>query len=301
MTDREQWLKARQDGIGASDAAAALGLSPWVSPLELYQQKVGEAPLEVEMSDPMRFGTLLEPVIREEYARRTGRPVIHGIPQMRSPQFPWMTANLDGRADDRILECKTARSDQGWGEPGSDDVPQAYLLQVIHQMVVTKEQLADIAVLIGGSDFRIYTVPFRQDLADLVIEGERRFWEAVQRREPPDPTTLKEINLRWRESQAKTVELPPNVAAAVQRLADLKAQIKAEEQEAEQCEMQIKFALEGADTGTIDGVVAVTWKQTKPSHTLDVKALKAARPDVAAEFEVEKPGVRRFLLKGMNP
>jgi len=300
MTDREQWLKDRMNGVGASDAAAALGLSPWKSPLELYLEKVGEAP-GAEVNDAMRFGTLLEPVVRDEYARRTGRSVVFGIPQIRSPEHLFMTANLDGRCDDRILEVKTARSDHGWGEPGTDDVPQAYLLQVIHQMIVTKEQLADIAVLIGGSDFRIYTVPYRQDLADLVIEGEARFWDAVQKHEPPDPTTLKEINLRWRESQAKTVELSPNVAAAVQRLAELKAQIKAEEEEAEQCEKAIKFHLTDADTGTIDGVIAVTWKQTKPIHTLDTKALKAARPDVAAEFEVEKPGVRRFLLKGMNP
>jgi putative phage-type endonuclease len=297
--NRAQFLADRLSGLGGSDAAPALGLSPWKSPLQLYLEKIGEGD-PVEENDAMRFGILLEPVVRDEYARRTGRNVIFGQRAYRSSEHPFMLANLDGMAigeDRRVLEVKTARDDREWGEPGTDNVPQAYLLQVTHYMIVTGAQLADIAVLIGGSDFRIYTVPLKPELAELVIEGERQFWDAVERRDPPAPSTLAEINLRWRASNARTVDLPPNVAKAVERLAELRDQTQAIEEEAERCEAIVKMEMRDADTGLIDGVPAVTWRQAKPGKVLDLKRLRAERADVVSEYEYEKPGTRRFLLK----
>lgn len=299
MNDRAQFLADRLTGLGGSDAAPALGLSPWKTPLQLYLEKIGEGE-PLEENDAMRFGTLLEPVVRGEYIRRTGRDVVFGQPVIRDAARPFMLANLDGftQADGpRVVEFKTARTDHGWGEPGSDDVPQAYLLQVTHYMIVTDAQLADIAVLIGGSDFRVYTVPRKPELCDLVIEGERRFWDAVQRREPPAPTTLAEVNMRWRASQTRTVDLPPNVAKACERLAEVRAEIKAGEVEAEHFEALIKTQMKEADTGLIDGVPAVTWKQAKPSKAFDAKRFREEKPEIACEYEYEKPGVRRFLLK----
>jgi putative phage-type endonuclease len=287
---------ARLTGLGGSDAAPALGLSPYKSALELYYEKLGEAPA-VEESEAMRFGTLLEPVVRGEYMRRTGKNVVFGQPMLRSERYRWMLANLDGRTDDRVVEFKTARDDKLWGEPGSDDVPAAYLLQVTHYMIVTEAQLADIAVLIGGSDFRIYTVPLKAELAELVIDGEREFWSAVESRDPPAPSTLAEINMRWRVSQARTIDLPPNIAKACERLAELRDETVRIEEESERCEAIVKMEMRDADTGLIDGVPAVTWKQAKSSRLIDVKRLRAEAPVIAMQFEYERPGARRFLLK----
>jgi putative phage-type endonuclease len=286
----------RLTGIGGSDCAAALGLSPWKSPLQLYLEKVGDAPPVVE-SEPMRFGTLLEPIVLAEYQRRVGMPVLAAEPA-RHDVYRFMLAHYDGiRQDGRIVEAKTARSDQGWGDEGTDDVPQAYLLQVTHYMIVSESDIADLAVLFGGNELRIYTLHRKPELAALVIEGERQFWQSVEQREPPSPQTLAEINLRWRESQARTIELAPNVAEACRRLAATRDTIAEAEGEAEKCEAQIKFAMADADTGTIDGVPAVTWKQAKPTRHFDLKGFRAASPDLAAEYDVERPGSRRFLLK----
>lgn len=294
----EDFHALRRTGLGGSDAAAALGLSPWKRPLELYYEKLGEAE-PVEESDAMRFGTLLEPIVRAEYIRRTGQNLVFGQPAQRSIEHPFMLAHLDGfRPDDRrVVEFKTARSDEGWGEPETDDVPEPYLLQVMHYMIVTEAELADIAVLIGGSDFRIYTVPRKPELCELMIEGERQFWDAVQRRDPPPPSNLAETNLRWRTAEVRSVNLPPNVAKACELLAALREQNKQAEAEEERLEALIKMEMREADTGLIDGVTAVTWRQAKPSRVLDLKRLRAERADVLAEYEYEKPGTRRFLLK----
>src|SRR5215469_14323159 len=85
----------RRTGIGGSDAAAALGLSPWQTPYDLWEQKTGRAP-PIEQTEPMLWGHLLEDIVRREYARRTGleaRPVAEMI---RHPHRSWMFAHLDG-------------------------------------------------------------------------------------------------------------------------------------------------------------------------------------------------------------
>ena len=297
MNDRTAWLAERRRGIGGSDAAAALGLSKWTTPLELYADKLGEAEAKAE-SDAMRFGTLLEPIVREEASRRTGMTIHQDDAPRVSTEFPWMRVNLDGWFNPAVLfEAKTARSDAGWGEPGTDDIPADYILQNQHAMVVTGARLVRIAVLIAGSDFRMYEQQHNPSLAELIIEGERAFWQCVQTRTPPDPTTLAEINLRWRQAESRSIELSPEGAAAVRRLAEVREQIKALEAEGEQCEQIIKSELREADVATTDGVVAVTWRQAKPTRAVDWKRIEAEHPALVAQYAAEKPGSRRFLIK----
>jgi putative phage-type endonuclease len=298
----EEFHVFRKTGIGGSDSAAALGMSPWKSPLQLYLDKIGQSDPVVE-TDAMRFGNLLEPIVIAEYARRTGQVVLRDPEALRRRYAaePHMIAHLDGLVETGnepiVVEAKTARDDRGWGDPGTDDIPQAYLLQATHNMIVAGAKQCDVPVLIRGSDFRIYTVVWRPELVELVIAGEREFWEAVQRKEPPSPKTLAEINQRWRTSSAASIELPPNMADAVAELAVAREQITHYETIAEELEGDVKAAMQFFDTATVDGIVVATWKQAKPSMVFDVKAFKAAHPELVREFEVEKPGSRRFLLK----
>jgi putative phage-type endonuclease len=294
--EREGWLEERRKGLGGSDAAAALGLSPWKSPLALYLEKIGEAKPYAD-TEPLIWGRALEPAIRREYERRTGIHVTKPAGAVLHAKHQFMRANLDGLAADRVVEIKTARTDKGWGEPGTDDVPQAYLLQCVHYMIVTGQQLADIALLIGGQDFRVYTIHRNKQLDELVIDGERVFWEGVQKLAPPAARTLEEINLRWRESRAQTIELPQEAAEACRRLAEIKDVLAETEAEAERCEAVVKAALEDSDVGTIDGVIACTWKQARASQVFDRDRFKVEFPDMYQLYQMERAGSRRFLLK----
>ncbi len=186
MSLTAEQLQRRQQGIGGSDVAATLGLSPWKSPRELYEEKRGGVEI-VEPSEPMRWGTLLEPVIRQEYAERTGRTVRVPTEPLVHPTHAFMCANPDGLTnDDRVLEVKCARNAYGWGEPGSDAIPQHYLLQVQHYLIVAELPVADVAVLIGGCEYRQYEVPADPELQEMLIEGEREFWRAVEAGTPPE-------------------------------------------------------------------------------------------------------------------
>src|SRR5688572_27517515 len=108
-------------------------MSKWKTQLALYLDKRGE--LEVEENEPMRWDNLLEPVVRQEYANRTGRTVVVPSGIIRHPTVDFALMTPDGIADDcRVLQVKTARSSEGWGEPGTGEIPMEYLIQVQHEM-----------------------------------------------------------------------------------------------------------------------------------------------------------------------
>lgn len=188
-SERTDWLLTRKTGIGSSDASAVLGLSPWSTALSVYLDKTGQAPPK-EMSQAMRWGLALEPAIAEAYRQETGRLATAPAKALaRHPKRDWQIASIDREADDRIVELKTAGARQAdeWGEPGTDEVPEYYLVQVQHQMAVTGHLLADIAVLIGGQDFRVYHLERSEPIIDRLTEIEAAFWDRVQRRDPPPP------------------------------------------------------------------------------------------------------------------
>jgi predicted phage-related endonuclease len=97
-----------------------------------------------------------------------------------------------GHPDGLVLEAgrgwegKTARTDRGWGEQGTDQVPQAYLIQVQHYMVLTALPVFDVDVLIGGQDERHYEVPADRELQEMIVEAEHDLWQRIQRGEPPN-------------------------------------------------------------------------------------------------------------------
>lgn len=205
----------RMTGIGGSDAAAAMGLSEWKTPLDVYLEKKGLA-APFEDTAATKWGRLLEPAVRQEYAERTGRIVTQPKDMIRSAKYPWMIAHPDGLVLDprRGYEGKTSRTDFGWGEPGTDQVPQDYLIQVQHYMVVTEIDVFDVVPLIGGSDFRIYEVPADRELQQMIVDAEHELWQCIQRGEPPEPTwehrrTMDTIRALYPGTSGEIVEATP--------------------------------------------------------------------------------------------
>jgi len=297
--ERQQWLAERRKGIGGSDVAPILGISPWASPLDVFLDKRGELPDQPE-NEAMRWGNILEPVVRQEYANRTGQVVRQAGAILQHPKHAFMLANLDGYTDTgRVFEAKTSRSDIGWGEPGSDEIPQTYLLQVQHYMAVTGYPVADVAVLIGGSDFRIYTVEADHELHALLIDAEAQFWRRVVENDPPEVVSMADALTAWgRASVAREVVASAEVEAAAKRLRSITEAIKGMEKDAESEKLTILTAMQDADTLVgVDGKVLATWKAAKPAVRFDTKALKEGAPDIYEQFA--KPGepTRRFLLK----
>jgi putative phage-type endonuclease len=301
--NRDQWLEERRSGVGGSDVAAILGLSKWSTPLAVYLDKRGEAPPQQD-NEAMRWGRYLEPVVRQAYADETGRVVHVPTGMLRHPEHEFMIANIDGVAGGeheppRLFEAKTARTAEGWGEPGSDEVPQAYLLQVQHYMAVTAIAVADVAVLIGGADFRVYEVPEDRELQEMLIEAEADFWSRVQRGVPPEPVSYADMQARYgRASRAASVVASVGVERAIARLRTIKAEREALDVAEEEMRAIVMGALGDADT-LVDpvGKTLATWKASSPAKRLDTAALEAELPDVYERFTKAVASSRRFLVK----
>ena len=184
---KETWLQWRKKGIGGSDASIVCGLNRYKSPVELWMEKTGQIEPKVA-GEAAHWGTLLEPLIRVEFTERTGLQIKHEYSILQHPDYPFMLANLDGIVADPIngpciFEAKTAGAFKS--NEWVDNVPEGYQLQVQHYLSVTNLSGAYIAVLIGGNYFKWHYIARDNDLIDMLIELEKRFWHHVETITPP--------------------------------------------------------------------------------------------------------------------
>jgi putative phage-type endonuclease len=292
---REQWLEERKKAIGGSDAPAVCGVSKWKTPLMVYQEKKGLLPPQ-EDNESMFWGRTLEPVIRQKYADETGRVVtVKPYEVVRHPDLDFMAASLDGIADnERLLEVKTARYPEGWGEPWSNEIPEYYMIQVQHCLKVTRLSVADVAVLIGGSDLRIYEVPEDPEMQGMIIDIEREFWDMVKNDTPPEPVSSEDVKLRWgKESKAVEVQADEQIKEYLKRLKEVKEIAKEEDD----LKAKIMAFMMEADTLVDGGKKLVTWKAGKGSFRFDGKTFQVDHPELHKAYLKQGDPSRRFLIK----
>ena len=188
--DREAWLDQRRKGVGGSDVAAIMGLSPYRGAYEVWAEKSGliEAP-DISDKPAVIWGNILEPVVGEHYAENhPDREVRRLNAVCQSIERPWAQASLDYEVKDPelgwgVLEIKTAgqRSEGKW----DDGVPLFYQTQVAHYLSVTGRAFADVAVLIGGQDYREYRIMRDEDDIRAVESAVDEFWRRVQTGDEP--------------------------------------------------------------------------------------------------------------------
>lgn len=307
---REDWLAVRKLGIGSSDAAAAVGLNPYKSQLELWMEKTGRDtslpkldPQDEE--SPAYWGNVLEPIVATHYSKRSGHRVrrINAVLQHPDPKLAWMLANIDreviGASEVQILECKTAGINGArlW----KDGIPEYVQLQVMHQLAVTGKQAADVAVLLGGQTLEIHRIERDDQMIARLIELERRFWQYVETDTPPpaDGSASAELALRclYPEDNGQTLDLS-NHAGLTAAYIELKAvrQLIAEK---ETREAQLKQMLQQAMGDATRAEFChgfISWKKSKDSTVLDVENMLKDKPYLQARYTKLKQGSRRFLV-----
>jgi putative phage-type endonuclease len=235
MLTTEQ-LQARKSGIGGSDMAAIMGLSPWKTAAEVYYEKRGEMIEEdIGEKEVVIFGNLLEDVVAGEYARRNNVKVERRNDMFRHKNHPFMLANIDRKVVGvrKGLECKTGDkyTTKNWGEAGTDEVPEYYYIQGAHYMEVMGYNEWDFAVVLGGNDYRDYHIERDPELGELIIESAATFWDGVQNGIPPEidfehsstPDMLKRL---YPGTTGKTIELNENLEAWHQVKLDADAEVK---------------------------------------------------------------------------
>lgn len=195
-TGSPEWLAARMEGLGGSEVAACMGLSPFESKFSLYHRKTG-AIGPVEQTPEMEWGTRLEPVIIAKFLEEHPEYVGTGTATYRHVERPWQITNPDqllatGDAEPHtLLECKFSMYGDGWGESGTDEIPVHVRVQVLWYCDIFGFKQAHVAVLVGGCDWREYTIAFDETEAKLLRTAGRKFLDdvAARNRPPIDSST----------------------------------------------------------------------------------------------------------------
>lgn len=304
---RTDWLQVRRTGIGGSDAAAAVGLNPYKSQLELWLEKTGRdaalpTPDPDDTTQPVYWGTLLEPIVAAAYTQQTGNRVrkVHAV--LQHPTIPWMLANLDreviGVPGVQILECKTA------GEFGArhwrEGVPEYVQLQVQHQLAVTGKAAADVAVLLCGQQLDVHRIERDETLIARLIPLEAQFWRYVETDTPPPADGSESADRALRclyPGTGGTVDFTDDrrLSAVFADLVAVRVDIEHRETQEALLKQAIQQAMGEADRAIFE-TGSVSFKRSRDSSGVDLKRLLADNPAVAHQYAITKPGSRRFLV-----
>ena len=181
-SDEASWLEARKNLITASDCAAILGLDDYRTAEEVFLQKTGQAP-NIEESEPMRWGKLLQEAILREWGERTRKPVILCRPHeiLTHASLPWLGCTLDGlddEADEIPVEIKNvnAFAAKAW----ADAPPLKYQVQLAIQCAVLGASHGYLVALIGGQKLVWHKVETPHDFLNLVAFPRlEEFWSRI--------------------------------------------------------------------------------------------------------------------------
>lgn len=238
---------------------------------------------------------------REEFTRRTGRKVVELKAILQHNEYPFLIADVDGITQDddgdpAILELKTAseykRSEWEQG------VPNYYLTQVQHYLMVTGLKKAYVGVLIGGNTFSIKEVDADEAIQEMLLALEKDFWSKVVNMVRPDigasDAAKKLLDSIYSGGIEEELILPEDaieyVDAYIEATADLDS-AKARQQEAAN---HLKEYL--ADYNSAKCLkYTISWKPVS-TQRIDTKALSQKYPEIAEEF-TKTTVSRRFTLR----
>jgi len=328
MTDREQFLAERRTGLGASDMGAVLGLDPYRTPFQVWQEKTGRIP-PFDGNLATRTGAWLEEFIAQEYCRETGQRVQRWTACLRHPTAPLLAhpdrlvipagqyrAHIRNQVrTDKGLECKhtsvyAAGAQSEWGAAGSDQIPARFLLQCAQNMALANVPHWDLAVLIGNGEFRVYHLHRDAELEDLLIEEGSRWWrDHVVADIPPDPRSEGEARQRWPQHRTgQTLTLDDAAWGDFQDYRQLKGEMAALEERLTALKDRLYPAFQDADTLLDpDGRPIATYRAARDSRHTQWQALAGdllgrVYPDegekaaAIARFTSTHPGARSLRL-----
>lgn len=299
--NREDWLESRTAGIGASDIATIVGLNPYETPYSLWRRKLGLDPAKEETL-PMKLGHLMEDTVATLYADETGATIdpesVHDF-IVYDDEAPHLRVSPDRFATraDGTLEVVEIKTTQMTVDP--DNLPEWWFCQLQMNMGVTGIHEGTLAWLTAGRNFGYRHIKLVPEFYDFLRESAECFWrENVRGRKEPKPINSEDILAKYGiGTKGKEVEAEMSTYQACQRLKMLKDQIEQLEAGKKELEEEIKLALSDATELTFHGELLATWRGSNGVSSFDRKGFEKDHPELAKQYTIERPGMRRFLLK----
>lgn len=265
--------------LGASEIAAILGLSPWTTAYEIWARKTGRL-VEDKQSKAIEAGRRLEEAVLDWAEEHLG-PIQRCV-ECLIPGTP-IVCHPDGLTQDhQPVEAKTSGITGPlygeWGEPGTDEIPDYYLVQALVQLEATKGDLCYVPALLGGRGFQLFRVLANKALQAEIIERALHWWrEHVEKDKPPQQTTPPplEVLKRLRRTPKKTVEI---AAELVEAWLQAKQQARQAAQAADEAQAALIAALGDAEAGLLpDGRMVTYFEQFRKGYVVTDTTFRVLR------------------------
>lgn len=313
----ERWLECRSHGpggdipytVGGSDVAAIFGVSPWVTPLELWRIKKGiDRPSQKPNANQLMMGHLLEPIAAYWYEKKTGNKVSDDTYLYQHAEHPYALANFDRRferasdGEQGILECKSCtyyKSDD-WSD---DAIPLYYELQLRFYLAVADVNIGAFSTVWGNnpdSDMAMPAIERDRAKENMIFEKLDEWIWSLENDKPP---TMDDVAPKLAlESLAKIygssrkglpeIEFPLKFEKSLRKIASLQEMvsscnkdIKTYEKEIEAHSVRIAELMKEHEHGVLNTTsdrLLIDFV-TKTRRTADTKALKEKYPDVYSD------------------
>lgn len=295
----EEWLRLRKKGITGTDAGAIVGMNPYVSAMDVFNDKRGDA-LELIDNEAMRQGRELEEYVAQRFMEETGKKVRRANFLYQNDKHPWMLADFDRLivGEEAGLECKTVSpySQDKWKD---GKIPFQYQMQVQHYLAVSGYKCWYIAALVFGREFIVRRIERDEELIQNLITIEERFWKdnvlSGIMPEPDGSSVYNETiaNMYAYSKEDKTIHLM-GLDMELNRRKELEELIDKLDREKDEIDQRIKLQMQDAAYAETDNF-RISWVSSQ-SQRIDTKKLKEEAPDIYSQY-CKTVNSRRFMVK----
>ena len=306
---REEWRRRRQGLLGGSDAPGLLldSRESFSSPLKVFLDKttpIQEGEEDID-NEAMRQGRDLEEYCASRFEEATKRKVRRVNAIIQHADFDFIGGDLDRRVDgeDAILECKTTKSTNAKLYESWETVPARHKIQCHHYLLATGASNCYLAVLILGVGFKYFIIERDEELLNMMLEAEKKFWnEHVLTGTPPpfDGSQAGDDILKAKypgHEPGAMVELPADTAKQTKDYLEYLSLIKDLTAKADTIKQGLLDRIGEAEYGTVGGEVVARRIWVSGRESVDTKRLKAEKPEIYQAYTKSGSGYARLEVK----
>lgn len=294
LTEEQQAI--RRTGVGASEIAGLVGMSPYVKPIDIFDRKVNGD--HFAGNRHTERGEFFELPTAQWWAHRNGAS-LRTVGTLRHPKRPIIIATPDFIADlagDELdLEVKVPgpRTWSQWGTPGTDEAPPMYVVQLQYTMAVTGHERGVIIAPIDG-DLAEYPIRADAELQEMLMTAAEDFWrEHVEPRRPPPPDASENytafLKRRFEEPRGPVRVADHEAELWARKLRIARREVAKWEEEEKLARQHLESIIGEADGVDGDGW-SVRWSYVKGRAVIDYASL-------LADLSVPKETVERFTTR----
>lgn len=283
MSNRETFLLNRKLGIGGSDIAPIMGVSPWSTPLDVYRDKMNPVVIYEEESEDLKRGARVEKYILQEYSEVNNCSLETNLAPVIDPKYPFMRGNVDARVvgENVIVEAKSTKCPLTRWEDG---VPEYYRTQVAYYAMLTNAERVDIPVLFSNWKYACFTYWRDLEYEARIREAVIGFWHNhILAGIPPAPSNPAELKEAYpRLESAKTIKADNGIREKINIWQETLLKRKELEKREEKLKIEIQNYM--GDASVLDAGFCRVALRERTISRLDTGALKEEMPELYNEY-----------------